>query len=92
MVKELLKNDGESFIRSVLNNEITWIAFIVGFVWAIVSTVILPINSIQIQLAQIQVDIKTSQKNYTILTTAQSILGDRITILETEIKPLLNFK
>ena len=41
-------------IRAVLRNEITWIIFIIGLIWGAVQTVILPLQSVQIGLAQVQ--------------------------------------
>ena len=48
------KEEEASIVRQILRSEITWLVFIVGGIWAFVQTVILPINTIQSQLASIQ--------------------------------------
>lgn len=80
----------ENMVRAIFNSEITWIISIIGFVWTVVVTIILPINTIQTQLAQIQSDNKTSQKNYVQLVTLNQDLDKRITVLETITKGFNN--
>lgn len=47
----------ENIVRSVLKSEITWILFLVGGIMGFVTTVILPLQSIQMQISQIQKDL-----------------------------------
>jgi hypothetical protein len=47
----------ENIIRTVLKNEVTWLVFLGAGFWTIVQTVVLPIQEMQIVLAQVQKDI-----------------------------------
>lgn len=47
----------QNIVRTVLKNEITWIVMIVATIWGCVQTVILPIQSLQFQITQLQVAI-----------------------------------
>ena len=46
-----------NIVRSVLRNEITWLITLILSVWGFVVTVILPLQSLQIQVAQVQHDV-----------------------------------
>ena len=46
-------------VRSVLRSELTWVVFLVAGIWGFVTTVVLPLQQLQIQLTQIQVEITT---------------------------------
>lgn len=78
--------DNENTIRKVLKHEITWAIMLIGAVWTIVSTIILPINTIQNQLAQLQTDIKQTKKDYNTAMEEHIALKSRLDILETEFK------
>lgn len=53
-------------IRKVLRSEITWILTFLGAAWGIVVSIVLPLQSLQIQMAQTAKDIaeiKTTQSD-----------------------------
>lgn len=50
-------------MRQLLRNEVTWTIFIIGILWGAVAGVVLPIQKIQIQIAQIQEQM-TSDKTW----------------------------
>ena len=54
LIVETNKPTEDGVIRTIFKNEITWIILIVGSVWSFTSMVILPINTIQTQLAEIK--------------------------------------
>src|ERR1035437_8531033 len=54
LVVETNKPTDEGIIKTIFKNEITWIIMIVGSVWSFTSMVILPINTIQAQVTDIQ--------------------------------------
>ena len=80
----------ESFIKTVLRNEVTWVVFVVVGVMGFVSQVALPLQRMQIQLSQIQVDIGQSKSDYSATMTELILLRSRMDIMETEVRPLLN--
>ena len=49
-----LEQKEENVVRSVLKSEITWFVFLIAGVMGFVSSVILPLQRIQIQITQIQ--------------------------------------
>lgn len=54
-----MQHQEENIVRKVLKNEITWIISIATFIIAFFTQVIIPINTIQLQLVSIQSDITT---------------------------------
>lgn len=50
--------------------------------WGVVTTIVLPINSMQVQLAQIQVSLKTSAQNFATLQTQVTANSNDILILK----------
>ncbi len=74
----------ENIIRTVLKSEVTWIIGILTFVATFVTGVIIPINTMQIQLASIQGDIVTL-KSFDNRITANA---NDIIVLQQEIKNL----
>ncbi len=55
------RQDDDNVVRKVLKNEVTWIISVLVFGWGIVTQVILPINTIQLQLVSIQAQLSTFQ-------------------------------
>lgn len=56
--------DNDNIVRSILRSEITWVVFLVGGIMAFVSTVILPLQKIQIDVANIQTTLNDSRTLY----------------------------
>lgn len=52
----------DNFVRTILQNEVTKLVAIFGVVWTIIVTVILPINNIQLNLAQLNEKVSSSDK------------------------------
>lgn len=75
----------ENLIRKVLMNEFTWIALIAGFIITCFTKVILPINTMQIQLASIQSTIN-DLKSYDARITQNA---NDIIVLQQEYKSLI---
>ena len=44
-------------VRSVLRSELTWLVFLIAGIWGFVTTVVLPLQRLQIQLTQIQIEL-----------------------------------
>lgn len=81
----------ESFIRAVLQNEITWLFLIITGVFGFVSTVVLPIQKLQLQVTQIQTDLTDSKLGYKDILENYNDLSTRVTTIESDmgIKPLI---
>jgi len=82
----------QSAVRAVLRNEITWILFIIGSAWGIVVGVVLPIQALQIQLAQVQtqiLDIKSGEANLPQIEQDHAVMKQEIDALQTN---LTNFE
>lgn len=79
----------DNTIRKILRNEITWVVFTFGFLWGVVNTVVLPLQKLQIQLAQVQVDLTSQNKKYDTLTNALNLIGNRTSVLESEVNNIL---
>lgn len=84
-----------SVIQKVFRSDITAIVSILAVGWAVVTTIILPIQSMQIQLTQVQSELADQKTQYaTILisqATQQQSLIDvtaRVTSLEKKLTPL----
>ena len=82
-----MKNEvTQSTVRSILRNEITWLFFIVSAIFGSVTTVILPLQKLQLQTEQIQVDIAQINVNNQKVLVAHQDFDRRLTILETKLK------
>lgn len=79
----------ENKLRTFFTNELTWIGGIIVVCFTVFETVIVPINVIQVQLADTQSDIKALNKNINQMVASLDNENDRLTVLETEVKPLL---
>lgn len=55
----------QSGIRQILRNEITWLIFVIGAVWAFIATVVIPMNSLQITVASINEKLDKEAIKYT---------------------------
>lgn len=82
----------DSTIRAMLKNDYILVAGIVAIVMSFVTTIILPLQRVQIQLAQIQTEIIQTNTDYQTVIAGQASLSNRVTVLETEVNPLLNKK
>jgi len=61
----IINNNNEvSFLKALFRKEITWIITIGTVIWAFVGTVVLPINNLQAQVAQIQTQLTMEQSKY----------------------------
>ncbi len=79
----------ENKIRKLLQSEITWIIFIVGAIYAVVATIIIPISTMQIRLAQIQENQIETKADYKTAMTEHSLLSSRVDILETKLSQII---
>lgn len=73
------KRDEDQFgiIRNILKSEVTWALLVVSGVMGFVSTVVLPIQELQIQIAQIQTELQKQSEIY-------NSIGNRVSHLELE--------
>lgn len=78
------KSKEENAIRAVLRNEITWIVFIVGAIWGMVAGVVLPLQKLQLQVAQIQMDIADFKTTNTQIMAEHKEFQERLSVLETK--------
>ena len=82
-------NQEKSLVRMILQSEITWLVFTVGVVMTFVTTVILPIQNMQIQLTDIHKDI-SENKEFTERALEEHLdLRSRVDVLETKVHQLL---
>jgi hypothetical protein len=90
---EQAQNRNQNAVRAVLRNELTWILFILGSAWGIVVGVVLPIQSMQIQLAQVQsqiLEIKNTQADIPQIKTDHAVMNTEIDQLNIEVNKLMN--
>jgi hypothetical protein len=71
-----------SIVRQILQHELTWIVSIIAGVWGFVTTVILPISSIQTTLSYIQSDIVVNKESLTDIIIENKDLEGRVKTLE----------
>ena len=87
--EEITKNNEVSLLRAIFRSEITWVISIVAVVWAFVATVVLPINNLQIQVAQVQSQLAGEQTKYDQLNQniqdVNSIANKALTEIESHI-------
>ena len=79
-MSELKLDQGEI---SIVKAAVVLVAFL-SLGWGVVVTIVLPINSMQIQLAQIQVILKTSAQSVTTLQTEVTQNSNDILILKAQ--------
>nr|AKH47819.1 hypothetical protein [uncultured marine virus] len=77
----MVKDYSESGIRKVLRSEITWILLFLGLVGGFVRTVVIPINNLQIQVAQITL----SMDDISQIKTDHSLIKQEIGQLENKL-------
>ena len=53
-----------SIIRQIFRSEITWIISIIGGIWAFVTTVVMPIQALQLGQLQIQEQLAKESQRY----------------------------
>jgi hypothetical protein len=75
-----------SIIRAILRSELTWGIFLIGALMGFVSTVVLPIQKLQIQVTQIQLEITHSLATYDQIIERLSDIEKEHVSLETRIK------
>lgn len=56
-------------VRSILRSELTWTVFVIAAIWGFVTSVVLPLQRLQIQLSQIQSDLQVSRDAYVKIET-----------------------
>lgn len=76
----------ETTLRKVLQNEFTWILMILGAGWACVTTIIIPLNTIQTQVAQIQQNQLDATKFQQKIQVVDDGFNSRISVLESKIE------
>lgn len=85
----------QNAIQKVLRSEITWMVFFFGCIWGFVTTVVLPLQRVQITLAQVQVaqaqlqvDLNSQNKKFDIVNASISAVSSRTSVLEAELKDI----
>lgn len=86
MTTEKTQNLFQSFFRS----ELTWLGMIVVCVYGFIVTVVIPVNNLQLQVAQIQVQLTAQNKTYSIFTTQVQTLTVNQQVDEEKINQLEN--
>lgn len=76
----------EFTIRTVLKNEFTWLGGVIIACWMVVVNIIIPINSIQIAITQIQMNQQDTTKFQTKQLLVNDAFNSRLSVLESEIK------
>lgn len=77
------KEKEDSIIRTVFRNEFTWVISIIGFVWAFIVAVVLPIQKLQIQASQIQSQITAYSGSLNTITDEVQNIGTKQQVDET---------
>ena len=66
------QNNEQNIIRQIFRSEITWILSLVGGVWALVTTVVMPIQALQLGQSQIQAQLTHESSRY--IDTEQRVM------------------
>lgn len=82
----------ESPIRKVLRSEITWTITTIALVMGFVKTVVIPINNLQIQVAQINTQLLAEQQKYTMISEQLKSISDQSIKTETRLNEHLKSK
>ncbi len=72
-------------VQKILRNEITWVIFIVGILWGVVTSVVLPLQRLQIQVSQVQDEITKQNGNYDVLNQLVNSLNNRTSVIESRL-------
>lgn len=72
-------------IQKAFRNEFVWIGMILTFLWFFVTTVVLPLQKLQIQVTQIQTDLTSQNKKYDALDKLVNNLSTRMSVVETRL-------
>lgn len=75
-------------IQKVLRNEWVIISFVAGSLWFCVTTIVLPLQKLQIQVADIQADLKSQSKQYDALSNTLNATINRVTAVEVRLNIL----
>lgn len=78
----------ENIIQKFLAHEVTKLIGIGAFLWGVISQVIIPINNIQLQQAQIRTDISKITSNYEAQNTAINALTTSVSVLKSRVDTL----
>lgn len=78
----------ENVVQKVLGHEITKIIGIVVFLWGIITQVIIPLNNLQIQQAEIRSDITKVVANYESMNTTINTLSIAVSVLQSRLDNL----
>lgn len=84
-------NNEQNILRSILRSEVTWVISIVVVVWSFVTTVVLPIQKLQINVENIQKQLADESKRYldtegrvTILEKNQAVVMSKLSLSKVE--------
>lgn len=69
----------------------TWMGQLLSisiFLWGFFTTVVLPLQKLQIQVAQVQIDLNSQGKKYDSLNTAVSALTITVSVLQSRLDNL----
>lgn len=72
--------------QKMLRNEVTWVIFVIVSFWGFVTTVVLPLQKLQIQVAQIQTDLNKQGKTYQTLSDDVNLLKTDVAVLKVSKK------
>lgn len=78
----------ELTIKKIMQNEFAQIVFFGSIFWGIITTVVLPLQRLQIQVAQVQLDLSAQNKKYDILNNSVNSLGNRMSVTESELNSI----
>lgn len=78
----------ENIVQKVLRHEATWIISLVVFLYGIITTVVLPLQELQIQVAQLQSVFSQSNSKYEALQSAVNALNVSVGILQSQVNKL----
>jgi len=84
-------NNEQNILRSILRSEVTWVISIVVVVWSFVTTVVLPIQKLQINVEDIKLQLAKESERYidtegrvTILEKNQAVVMSKLSLNKVE--------
>lgn len=86
-MKKMTNNNEQNILRTILRSEVTWVISIVVVVWSFVTTVVLPIQKLQINVEDIKLQLAKESERYidtegrvTILEKNQAVVMSKLSL------------
>lgn len=80
----------QNLFQTFFRNELTWLGMVILAIWGFVTSVVLPLQKLQIQVAQIQTQLKSQSDTYNSFSQSVQNISTKQQLDEQEISQLEN--